>query len=102
MISHNALSGERRRARRELLHNYLRLQRELIDGNPASSSYQATIHAFRQMGYVLISSGFHDDLDRLLRIRVLDGGRATRRLRDVRDPVPELEIIEQRPVSELV
>lgn len=66
---------ERLRARRELVRQYLRLQRELVDGDPASSSYRSTIHAFRQMGYQMISSGFEEDLDRLLRLRVLPGGR---------------------------
>ena len=50
-----------------MLHEYVRLQQELVDADPASSSYAATIQAFRQMGYALIAAGYEEDLDRLLR-----------------------------------
>lgn len=83
--------------RRDLLKHYVRLQRDLIDGDPASSEYQATIQAFRQMGYALISAGFEDDLDRLLRIRVLDGGRAVPSGPAERTWPKELQMIESRP-----
>jgi hypothetical protein len=73
------------------------LQRELVEGDPASSSYQSTIHAFRQMGYSLIASGFEDDLDRLLRLRVLDGGRARRSPRARRPTPNDLFVIERQP-----
>lgn len=75
-FQNSATTGKRQQVRRELLRQYMRLQRELIEADPSTSDYQASMHAFRQMGYILISSGFEDDLDRLLRIRVLDGGRS--------------------------
>jgi hypothetical protein len=96
MISESSLKGKRQKVRRELLRQYVRLQRELIDSDPASAAYQATIQAFRQMGYALITSGFEDDLDRLLRIRVIDGGRAEPRPTEERTIPMELQIIEQR------
>jgi hypothetical protein len=74
----------------------MHLQRELIDGDPATSSYQGTVHAFRQMGYALISAGLEDDLDRLLRIRVLDGGRVTPSLPSERSIPDHLFLIERR------
>lgn len=85
-----------RKVRRELLGQYVRLQRDLEDADPASSAYQTTIHSFRQMGYALISSGFEDDLDRLLRLRILDGGRPTRTPSEERTRPVELHLIEQR------
>jgi hypothetical protein len=91
-----ALAG-RRRTRREMLQQYVRLQHELMDADPSSSSYAATIQSFRQMGYALISAGFEDDLDRLLRIRVLDGGRATPTSREERELPDDLYVIEQVP-----
>jgi hypothetical protein len=69
-----------------------------MEADPSSSAYQAIMHAFRQMGYVLISSGFEDDLDRLLRIRVLDGGRPVRPARTERTEYPELHVLERVPV----
>jgi len=69
------------RERRELVKHYLRLQQELVEGDPSQSSYQGTIQAFRQMGYLLISSGMEADLDRLLRLRVIEGGKG----RDARE-----------------
>jgi hypothetical protein len=74
----------------------MHLQRELIDGDPGTSSYQGTVHAFRQMGYALISAGLEDDLDRLLRIRVLEGGRPTRSARAERSVPDYLCVIERR------
>jgi hypothetical protein len=68
----------RQHLRRDLIHQYLHLQRKLLEAEPSSSTYQATMHAFRRMGYTLITSGFEEDLDRLLRIRVLEGGKAQR------------------------
>jgi hypothetical protein len=91
-----ALAG-RRKTRREMLQQYVKLQHELIDADPSSSSYAATIQSFRQMGYALISAGFEEDLDRLLRIRVLDGGNATPSSRDERHVPDDLHIIEQVP-----
>ena len=70
---------------------------ELMDADPSSSSYAATIQSFRQMGYALISAGFEEDLDRLLRIRVLDGGRTTPASREERELPDELHVIEQVP-----
>jgi len=84
--------------RRELLSQYVRLQRDLLDSDPSSAAYEATIYAFRQMGYALISSGFEDDLDRLLRLRVLDGGRRFPAPRKDRTPPLDLHLIEQRPL----
>ena len=91
----SALLGAKK-TRRELLHQYIRLQQELIDADPSSSSYQATIQAFRQMGYALITSGFEEDLDRLLRMRVLDGGRANPAPRAEREAPLDLHVIERR------
>jgi hypothetical protein len=91
----SALLGQRK-TRRELLHQYIRLQQELIEADPSSSAYQATIQAFRQMGYALITSGYEEDLDRLLRMRVLDGGRAEPAPRAERAIPLDLHLIEQR------
>jgi hypothetical protein len=75
----------------------MHLQRQLLDAEPSSSTYQATMHAFRRMGYTLITSGFEEDLDRLLRIRVLEGGKPHRV--ESRDSYPQdLHVIEQVPV----
>jgi hypothetical protein len=98
MIADTRASGKREQARRDLLRQYVKLQRELMDADPSSSAYQTTIHAFRQMGYVLITSGFEEDLDRLLRIRILDGGRAVPAPAEER-VVPEgLQVIERRSI----
>jgi hypothetical protein len=48
------------------------------------------------MGYALISAGLEDDLDRLLRIRVLDGGRVTPSLPSERSIPDHLFLIERR------
>jgi hypothetical protein len=48
------------------------------------------------MGYALISAGLEDDLDRLLRIRVLEGGRPTRSARAERSVPDYLCVIERR------
>jgi len=86
----------RRQRRRDLLQKYVQLQRELGRGNTSSSTYQATIQAFRRMGYVLIANGMEEDLDRLLRIRVIEGGK--RRPEPRRNAPPGAwHIIEQRP-----
>ncbi|MDQ2743371.1 MAG: hypothetical protein M3Z66_13910 [Chloroflexota bacterium] len=97
MNAHIPATSDRRRLRRDLLCQYVRLQRDLVDGDPATSAYQGTIHAFRQMGYALINSGFEDDLDRLLRIRVLDGGQAKPSPRSERSFPDGLQMIETRP-----
>lgn len=86
----------KRRTRRELLGQYVRLQRELIDADPSGAPYQATIQSFRQMGYALITAGFEEDLDRLLRIRVLDGGKAVPSPRAERQVPADLCLIERR------
>lgn len=86
----------RQKTRRELLRQYLQLQRELLEGDPGSSAYQSSIHAFRQIGYALISSGFEDDLDRLLRIRVVNGGRKQRSPRKLRSAPADLHLLERR------
>ncbi|HEX6506004.1 MAG TPA: hypothetical protein VF221_00075 [Chloroflexota bacterium] len=96
MISGDLTGVARQKSRRELLRQYVRLQHELLEADPSSSAYQATIHAFRQMGYALITSGFEDDLDRLLRLRVLDGGRATPSPASERTIPSELQVIQQR------
>jgi hypothetical protein len=85
----------RQKVRRELLGQYVRLQRELAEADPASTAYQTTIHAFRQMGYALISSGFEEDLDRLLRLRVLDGGRSVPAPTQARSRPVEMRLIEK-------
>jgi hypothetical protein len=94
---YSATTGRRQQVRRELLRQYMRLQRELMEADPSASAYQSTMHAFRQMGYVLISSGFEDDLDRLLRIRVIDGGQPTRSRVVDREERPELHLMELLP-----
>lgn len=100
MIANGFLPSNRQKLRRDLLRQYVRLQRRLMEADPTSSSYQATIHAFRQLGHTLISSGFEDDLDRLLRIRVLDGGRAEHtRSREQSAQVPEMYVLERRAVT---
>lgn len=98
MIPDERSGDNRQRLRKDLLRQYVKLQRELIDADPSSSAYQNTIHAFRQMGYVLISSGFEDDLDRLLRIRVLDGGRSTPSSPDERSVPADWHVMERRSV----
>lgn len=95
VISRRSQGDERQQARRDLLRRYLELQRELMDGDPGTSAYQGTIHQFRQMGYLMITSGFEEDLDRLLRIRLLDGGRCLPLPRDRRTQCPELHIMER-------
>jgi hypothetical protein len=96
MYANGTNGAARQKVRRELLGQYVRLQRDLVDADPASAAYQTTIHAFRQMGYALISSGFEEDLDRLLRLRVLDGGRETPAPLEERAQPVELHLIEQR------
>ena len=91
-------SAQRQQLRRDLIHQYMHLQRQLLEAEPSSSTYQATMHAFRRMGYTLITSGFEDDLDRLLRIRVLDGGKSGRRKSREEGVPQDLHIIEQVPV----
>jgi hypothetical protein len=94
-------SGRRNRSRevrRGLLRQYVRLQRDLTEADPASSAYQSSLHSFRQMGFVLISCGLEDDLDRLLRIRVLDGGLRFPALRESRRVPEGLHVLERRPV----
>lgn len=98
MIPDGGTAGNRNHVRRDLLRQYVHLQRELMDADPSSSAYQNTIHAFRQMGYVLISSGFEDDLDRLLRIRVIDGGRTAPSSREERSIPADLHVLERRSV----
>jgi hypothetical protein len=96
MYADGTNGAARQKVRRELLGQYVRLQRDLIDADPASVAYQTTIHAFRQMGYALISSGFEEDLDRLLRLRVLDGGRHSPTPTDERTRPVELHLLEPR------
>jgi hypothetical protein len=67
-----------------------------VEADPSTSAYQGIIQAFRKMGYVLITSGFEDDLDRLLRVRVLDGGRAEPAPRSERQIPADLHVIERR------
>lgn len=95
MIPETPPMGNQQRARRELLRRYVGLQRELAESDPGSTSYQGTIQAFRQMGYTLIAAGLEEDLDRLLRIRVLDGGRKVPAPRRQRPTLPVLHVIEQ-------
>jgi hypothetical protein len=96
MVPEEQRAHRRGALRRDLVRKYVRLQHELIDADPMSSAYAGTIHAFRQMGYTLITSGFEDDLDRLLRLRVLEGGRGQRAPRDQRGGIPELYVLERR------
>jgi hypothetical protein len=94
-------SGDgRERVRRQLLRQYVKLQRGLMEADPSSSAYQGAIRAFRQMGYALITAGFEEDLDRLLRIRVLDGGQPRRDTAVARPErlLQEMYVLERRPV----
>ncbi len=96
MYADGTNGATRQKVRRELLGQYVRLQREFVDADPATLAYQSTIHAFRQMGYALISSGFESDLDRLLRLRVLDGGRLSPTPLAERTRPVDLHMIEHR------
>jgi len=96
MVPDEKRSQQRGSLRRDLVRKYVQLQHELIEADPMSSTYQSTIHAFRQMGYTLITSGFEEDLDRLLRLRVLDGGRACPAPPEERAELPELYLLERR------
>jgi hypothetical protein len=98
MLATGSTDAGREKLRRDLLRQYIYLQRQLMEAEPSSPAYQGTIRAFRQMGYTLITSGFEEDLDRLLRIRVLEGGRGTPRHPDDRDTLPELLVLESRPI----
>lgn len=92
----DGLSPDKRQVRRDLLQRYVRLQRDLIDADPSSAAYQSTVHAFRQLGYALLTNGFEDDLDRLLRLRVLEGGRSRHRPEEHRAVPAELHVMERR------
>jgi len=93
---HREFEANRQKSRRELLRQYVHLQRELLDADSTTSAYQASIQAFRQMGYALISSGFESDLDRLLRLRIMDGGRGEPAPRAERTPGPDLQLLKER------
>jgi len=88
--------ASRRRRRKDLLQRYVQLQRDLGRADSSSSSYQATIQAFRRMGYILIANGMEEDLDRLLRIRVIEGGKRRHESKPSHPP-EALHLIEQRP-----
>jgi len=83
--------------RRELLKQYVQLQHDIMEADPSSSTYQVTVRAFRQMGHMLMTAGFEEDLDRLLRFRVIEGGRP-RRAHPPNSPADEpiLHVIERR------
>lgn len=97
MHSYGADRATRQRVRRELVGQYARLQRDLMESEPTSTAYQNSIQAFRQMGYALISSGFEDDLDRLLRLRIMAGGRPSPLPLAGRNRSMNVHLIEQRP-----
>ncbi|MDQ2745173.1 MAG: hypothetical protein M3Z66_23155 [Chloroflexota bacterium] len=67
----------------------------MLVADSTTSAYQASIQAFRQMGYTLINSGFESDLDRLLRLRVMDGGRDEPAPRAKRTRVADLHVLEE-------
>lgn len=96
MTLHREFEANRQKGRRELLRQYVHLQRELLDADSTKSAYQASIQAFRQMGYTLINSGFESDLDRLLRLRVMDGGRDEPAPRAKRTRVADLHLLTER------
>lgn len=48
------------------------------------------------MGYALINSGFESDLDRLLRLRIMDGGRDEPAPRAERTYTPDLHVLKER------
>jgi hypothetical protein len=96
MIPEARKDVQREALRRDLVRKYVRLQHELVEADPMSSTYQASIQAFRQMGYTLITSGFEDELDRLLRLRVIQGARIRPAEREERQGAPELLLLERR------
>ncbi len=96
MVPDGIALSKRRAARRDLLHRYVDLQHALSEADPGSTAYDYLVQSFRQLGYTLITTGFEEDLDRLLRIRVLEGGRAVPSKRDERDVDPGLLLLERR------
>lgn len=98
MRANPTMTAERKRLRRDLLRQYMQAQRRLIDADPSTSTHEAAVRSFRQLGYMLISSGFEEDLDRLLRIRVLDGGLPAGSPGGPvgGEPVPEIHVLERR------
>ena len=95
MTLHRESGADRQKSRRELLRQYVHLQRELLDADSTTSAYQVSIQAFRQMGYALINSGFESDLDRLLRLRIIDGGRDEPAPRAERTCIPDLHLLKE-------
>lgn len=93
---HREFQADRQKSRREQLRQYVHLQRELLNADSTTSDYQASIQAFRQMGYALINSGFESDLDRLLRLRIMDGGRDEPTPRAERTCTPDLHVLKER------
>jgi len=96
---HRESQANRQKSRRELLRQYLHLQRELLDSDSTTSCYQSSTQAFRQMGCALINSGFEADLDRLLRIRVIEGGRNGPTPRAQRILARDLRLLKERVLS---
>lgn len=92
----SATSAQYRKIRGDLLRQYVQLQRDIMESDPSSSAYHATIRSFRQMGQVLISAGFEEDLDRLLRLRIIEGERPARRSNAAHANQPELHVLERR------
>ncbi len=90
---------DHQRNRRQLLRQYLRLQRELLNAGSPSSCYQSSTQAFRQISCALINSGFEADLDRLLRIRVIEGGRNGPTPRAHRILARDLRLLKERVLS---
>lgn len=93
---HRESQADRQKSRRELLRQYVHLQHELLDADSTTSAYQASIQAFRQLGYAFINAGLESDLDRLLRLRVIDGGRAEPAPRAERACTPDVHVLKER------
>jgi hypothetical protein len=53
----------------------VRLRQALFEVHPDSPTYRLTLTALTEIGEALVELGYAEDLNRLLRFRVLDGDR---------------------------
>ncbi len=86
-------------ARRILLEQYIRLLRESRYAGAQHSQGERTAEALCQMGRNLIGAGLEDDLDRLLRFRVLEGGLARPSPARTRSVPHQLHVLESCPTT---